>query len=178
MTDYFAVQLPPEQIRAISSIGLAHLGDAVFELLVRTWLCAGGKATGRGLHRAVHLVVLQQIVELALGVRAHGTELVQPEQLAVAAHPQLAEHRACTRAVDPDCNAGKEHQRRKHHQRQQRKEDILCAAHTPVGAVLMKIRLTVDRDRLADAKLCAGLLHPTGLQPVFRFWRSGYSCHT
>ena len=52
MTDYFAVQLPPEQIRAISSIGLAHLGDAVFELLVRTWLCAGGKATGRGLHRA------------------------------------------------------------------------------------------------------------------------------
>ena len=41
----------------------------------------------------------------------------------------------------------------------------------------MKIRFTVDCDRLADAKLCAGLLHPTGLQPVFRFWRSGYSCH-
>ena len=129
-------------------------------------------------HRAVHLVVLQQIVELALGVRAHGTELVQPEQLAVAAHPQLAEHRACTRAVDPDCNAGKEHQRGKRDQRQQRKEDILCAAHTPVGAVLVKIRLTIDRNRLVDAKLCAGLLHPTGLQPVFRFWRSGYSCHT
>ena len=52
MTDYFAVQLPPEQIRAISSIGLAHLGDAVFELLVRTWLCAHGRATGKGLHRA------------------------------------------------------------------------------------------------------------------------------
>ena len=58
MTDYFAVQLPPEQIRAISSIGLAHLGDAVFELLVRTWLCAGGKATGRGLHRATVLEAL------------------------------------------------------------------------------------------------------------------------
>ena len=27
MTDYFAVQLPPEQIRSISSIGLAHIGD-------------------------------------------------------------------------------------------------------------------------------------------------------
>ena len=25
MTDYFAVQLPPEQIRSISSIGLAHI---------------------------------------------------------------------------------------------------------------------------------------------------------
>ena len=48
MTDYFAVQLPPEQIRSISSIGLAHIGDAVYELLVRTWLCAGGKATGKG----------------------------------------------------------------------------------------------------------------------------------
>ena len=34
MTDYFAVQLPPEQIRSISSIGLAHIGDAVYELLV------------------------------------------------------------------------------------------------------------------------------------------------
>ena len=51
MTDYFAVQLPPEQIRSISSIGLAHIGDAVYELLVRTWLCAGGKATGKGLHQ-------------------------------------------------------------------------------------------------------------------------------
>ena len=44
MTDYFAVQLPPEQIRSISSIGLAHIGDAVYELLVRTWLCAGATA--------------------------------------------------------------------------------------------------------------------------------------
>ena len=52
MTDYLHIQLPPDQIRGISSIGLAHLGDAVYELLVRTWLCAHGKATGKGLHRA------------------------------------------------------------------------------------------------------------------------------
>lgn len=52
MTDYFAIQLPEDEIRAISSIGLAHLGDAVYELLVRTYLCAHGKATGKGLHRA------------------------------------------------------------------------------------------------------------------------------
>ena len=66
MTDYFAVQLPPEQIRSISSIGLAHIGDAVYELLVRTWLCAGGKATGRGLHRAaVALVCAPRQAELA-----------------------------------------------------------------------------------------------------------------
>ena len=52
MTEYFSVQLSDDEIRAISSIGLAHLGDAVFELLVRTYLCAHGKATGKGLHRA------------------------------------------------------------------------------------------------------------------------------
>ena len=52
MTNYFSIQLPEDEIRAISSIGLAHLGDAVYELLVRTYLCAHGKATGKGLHRA------------------------------------------------------------------------------------------------------------------------------
>ena len=57
MEDYFDLHLAEDQIRAISSIGLAHLGDAVYELLVRSWLCAHGKATGRGLHRsAVELV--------------------------------------------------------------------------------------------------------------------------
>ena len=52
MEDYFALRLREDDIRAISSIGLAHLGDAVYELLVRAYLCAQGKATGRGLHRA------------------------------------------------------------------------------------------------------------------------------
>ena len=73
MTDYFAVQLPPEQIRSISSIGLAHIGDAVYELLVRTWLCAGGKATGKGLHRAaVALVCAPRQAELAEKILPHG----------------------------------------------------------------------------------------------------------
>ena len=52
MNDYFDIHLQDDQIRAISSIGLAHLGDAVYELLVRSWLCAHGRATGKGLHRA------------------------------------------------------------------------------------------------------------------------------
>lgn len=52
MNDYFDIHLPDDEIRAISSIGLAHLGDAVYELLVRAWLCAHGRATGKGLHRA------------------------------------------------------------------------------------------------------------------------------
>lgn len=52
MDNYFDVQLTDDQLRSISSIGLAHIGDAVFELLVRTWLCAHGKATGKGMHQA------------------------------------------------------------------------------------------------------------------------------
>ena len=57
MTDYFAIRLPEDDIRAISSIGLAHIGDGVYELLVRTYLCAHGKATGKDLHRAAIALV-------------------------------------------------------------------------------------------------------------------------
>ena len=64
--DYFSATLPDDSIRAISSIGLAHLGDAVYELLVRTWLCVHGKATGKGLHRAtVALVCAAKQAELS-----------------------------------------------------------------------------------------------------------------
>ena len=52
MTDYFHLNAGPDAIRAISSLGLAHLGDGVFELMVRSWLCLHGKATSKGLHRA------------------------------------------------------------------------------------------------------------------------------
>ena len=52
MRDHFHIKLTDDAIREISSIGLAHLGDAVYELLVRAWLCEQGKATGKGLHRA------------------------------------------------------------------------------------------------------------------------------
>ncbi len=57
MTDYFALEVSQEAINAISSLGLAHLGDGVYELMVRSWLCIHGKATAKGLHRAaVHYV--------------------------------------------------------------------------------------------------------------------------
>ena len=52
MTDYFKMEMPAGDIRGISNLGLAHLGDAVYELLVRAWLCERGKATAKGLHRA------------------------------------------------------------------------------------------------------------------------------
>lgn len=66
MESYFDIQLTDDQLRAISSIGLAHMGDAVFEILVRTWLCAHGKATGKGLHQAtIRLVCAESQAEKA-----------------------------------------------------------------------------------------------------------------
>jgi len=50
MTDYFNTQLTEEQLQSMSVLGLAHIGDGVYELLVRTWLCAHGKTTSKGLH--------------------------------------------------------------------------------------------------------------------------------
>ncbi len=80
MNDYFNVHLPDDQIRAISSIGLAHLGDGVYELLVRTWLCAHGRATGKGLHRAaVELVKAPAQAERAERI----LPLLTEEELAV-----------------------------------------------------------------------------------------------
>ena len=52
MTDYFTEALSEEAVGAISSLGLAHIGDAVYELLIRTWLCRSGRATAKGLHNA------------------------------------------------------------------------------------------------------------------------------
>lgn len=50
--DYFKLDMPRDELLSMSSLGLAHLGDGVFELMVRSWLCLHGKATSKGLHRA------------------------------------------------------------------------------------------------------------------------------
>ena len=52
MPDYFNVHMEKQALAGISALGLAHMGDGVFELLVRSWLCLHGKATSAGLHRA------------------------------------------------------------------------------------------------------------------------------
>ncbi len=43
-------KLDEPQIRALSNLALAHMGDAVYEVLVRAWLCEHGRVTSRGLH--------------------------------------------------------------------------------------------------------------------------------
>jgi ribonuclease-3 family protein len=51
MENYFKMTLSEGEIKAISNLGLAHMGDCVFEILCRGYLCAkGGKNVGN-LHR-------------------------------------------------------------------------------------------------------------------------------
>ena len=50
--DYFHLKLEKDRLNQISTLGLAHIGDGVFELMVRSWLVLHGKATNRGLHKA------------------------------------------------------------------------------------------------------------------------------
>ena len=40
-----------KEIDAISNLGLAHMGDCVYEILVRAYLCARGEKTVDRLHR-------------------------------------------------------------------------------------------------------------------------------
>ena len=80
MENYFDPHMTEDQLRAISSIGLAHMGDAVFEVLVRSWLCTHGRATGKGLHQAtVRLVCAESQAEKARRI----LPLLTEEELAV-----------------------------------------------------------------------------------------------
>ena len=51
MEDLFALSFSKNKINSISSLGLAHIGDGVYELLCRSWLCVHGDQTVKTLHR-------------------------------------------------------------------------------------------------------------------------------
>ena len=51
MENLFEMNLTKAQIDAISNLGLAHMGDCVFEILCRAYLCAQGGKKVDQLHR-------------------------------------------------------------------------------------------------------------------------------
>ena len=51
MENFFQMNLTRQQINAFSNLGLAHIGDGVYELLCRSYLCAQGNHTVGNLHR-------------------------------------------------------------------------------------------------------------------------------
>ena len=51
MENYFQMNLTLQQVNAISNLGLAHIGDGVYELMCRAHLCASGEQTVLKLHK-------------------------------------------------------------------------------------------------------------------------------
>lgn len=75
MEHFFQMNMDKQDIDAISNLGLAHVGDAVFELLCRSYLCAkGGKNVGN-LHRdTVAMVKAPSQAKFAEKLLPHLTE--------------------------------------------------------------------------------------------------------
>ena len=51
MENYFQMNVSRQEINAFSNLGLAHIGDGVYELLCRSYLCAKGEHTVDRLHK-------------------------------------------------------------------------------------------------------------------------------
>lgn len=57
MTDFLRPTLTDQELGRISALGLAHIGDGVYEIMTRSWLVCHGLQTARGLHsKTVSLV--------------------------------------------------------------------------------------------------------------------------
>ena len=57
MENYFEMNMTRAQVDAISNLGLAHMGDCVYEILCRAYLCAhGGKKVGQLHQETIRMV--------------------------------------------------------------------------------------------------------------------------
>ena len=69
------MNMDKRQIDAISNLGLAHIGDGVYELMCRSWLCARGEHTLKRLHLdSVQLVKAPTQAKFADKLKPHLTE--------------------------------------------------------------------------------------------------------
>ena len=71
MNDYFELNLSRDELMNVSSLGLAHLGDAVFEVMVRSWVCTHGTARIKDLHK-------QTVGYVTAPAQARMAERIQP----------------------------------------------------------------------------------------------------
>lgn len=63
------------QINAISNLGLAHIGDGVYELMCRSYLCSKGEHTLKRLHLdSIQLVKAPTQAKFADKLKPHLTE--------------------------------------------------------------------------------------------------------
>lgn len=98
MENFFAMNMDKRQIDAISNLGLAHTGDAVFELLCRSYLCCSGGKVVKNLHRdTVAMVNAPAQAKYADKLLPHLTE----EELAYFRRGKNAHSHAAPKAATP-----------------------------------------------------------------------------
>lgn len=75
MDNYFKMDLTRQQIDAFSNLALAHIGDGVYELLCRSYLCSKGVQTVGNLHKdTVKMVKAPTQALMAEKILPHLTE--------------------------------------------------------------------------------------------------------
>lgn len=75
MENFLQVNFTPAQVNQISNLGLAHVGDGVYELMCRTYLCKKGNQTVKTLHYdTVALVKATTQAKFADVLKPHLTE--------------------------------------------------------------------------------------------------------
>lgn len=98
MTDYLNLIMTPEQLSTVSELALAHVGDAVFELLVRAELCSAGSAKMKELHaRAVARVTAPAQAALVETLLPH----LSPEETAVYKRGRNAHTHQAPKSASP-----------------------------------------------------------------------------
>ena len=75
MENYLQMNFTPARVNEISNLGLAHVGDAAYELMCRSYLCKKGDCTVLKLHRdTVELVKAPTQAKFADKLKPHLTE--------------------------------------------------------------------------------------------------------
>ncbi len=75
MENYFQMNFTPQQVNAVTNLGLAHVGDGAYELMVRSYLCTRGDKTVLKLHRdTVELVKAPTQAKFADKIKPYLTE--------------------------------------------------------------------------------------------------------
>ena len=78
MNNYFDLHFDMKEINAISNLGLAHIGDGVYELMCRSYLCCKGGKTVKNLHKdSVAMVKAPTQAKFAEKLLPHLTEQEQ-----------------------------------------------------------------------------------------------------
>ena len=112
MDNLFQMNFDVRQVNAMTNLALAHLGDGVYELLVRSYLCTRGNKTVLKLHNdTVALVKATTQAQMMDKILPHLTEEEQDffrrgKNSHTHAAPKSASHKEYAKATGLECLFG------------------------------------------------------------------------